>query len=243
MGNIEQGLNTYSLYLLVFGSILLIVFALVSLKIKKLDPENKKLLYLAIIISAIIPTLALSFSTVYLNVVSSSGGPVHWHADFEVWNCGQKINLKDPKGFSNRIGTRTLHEHGDDRIHLEGLVITPTDANLSNFFRVVGGDLTTSSVSMPINDGTFSIKNGDTCVSATDPKLQVFAYKTDKDNYYSQKKIENPADYIISAESNVPPADCIIIEYDTSKAKTDKLCRSYKVAQKIGKLKGEKNGN
>ncbi len=239
----EQAINSYSLYVLVLGAIFLILFALLSLKTKKNSPESKKTLFGAIAVSVLVPTIVLVITTVYLNMKSISHGPVHWHADFEIWNCGTEVNLKDPVGFSNRIGTRTLHEHGDNRIHLEGLVMNPTDASLGNFFHVVGGELTSTSLSMPINDGTFSVKNGETCPKTSNPQLQVFIHKTDKDNYYSQKKIENPADYIISPESNVPPAECVIIEFDSPKERINRLCRSYRVGLKTGKLKGEKNGN
>ena len=58
-------------------------------------------------------------STIYLNTNSDSGGPVHWHADIEFWACGNEIELRDPTGFSNKIGTGTLHEHDDHRIHLD----------------------------------------------------------------------------------------------------------------------------
>ncbi len=238
MENLEQVLNTYSLYLLLFGSIFLIVLALVALKAKKLSPDNKKILFLSILVSALIPTIVMSASTVYLNVVSSSGGPVHWHADFEVWACGKEVDLKDPKGLSNKIGTPTLHEHNDKRIHLEGVVFAPTDASVGKFFQVVGGQLSSGSFSLPTNNSNLSVKNGTNCPGQTMSEVQMFVYKTDKDNHYSQQKIADPANYVISPFSVVPQGDCIIVEFDSPKDKTDKLCRSYKVSEKTGKVKG-----
>ncbi len=59
-------------------------------------------------------------------------------------------------------------------------------------------------------------------------KLQVFVYKYDKANKtYSQHKLTNPAGYVIRGEAIVPPGDCIIVEYDSPKDSTDKLCRQY----------------
>ena len=238
--DIEHLLNTYSLYILTLGSIFLGGLALIALKTKGLDKGAKKLLFSAIVIVTLIPTIVMSASTIYLNVISSSGGPVHWHADIEVWNCGKEVDLKDPKGLSNKIGTPTLHEHNDKRIHLEGVVLKPTDASLGNFFHVIGGSLTRDAFSIPSNEGLLSVRNGANCAGETTSQVQVFAYTTDKKNNYFQQKLEDPASFIIAPFSVVPQGDCIIVEFGFPKEKTDKLCRSYKVAEKIGKVKGEK---
>lgn len=234
--NIEELLNTYSLYMLGFGVVALGILAAVCLKLKKISPDNKKFLFLAIVLVTLIPTLIMSASTVYINSVSSSGGPVHWHADIEVWNCGSEFNLKDPIGLSNKIGTSTLHEHNDKRIHLEGVVLRPEDASIGNFFHVIGGSLKSDAFSVPTNYGLFSVANGGKCNSGVGT-VQVFVYRTDKDNYYTQEKVANPQEYIMSPYSSVPAGDCIIVEFDTPKERTDKMCRSYKVAEEIGKVK------
>lgn len=239
MENIEATLTSYSLMVLAIGTVLLAILALISLKVKKLSHEAKKTLFLSIIVSTIIPTIVMSFSTIYLNTISSSKGPVHWHADFQVFACGQEYELKDPKGLSNKIGTATLHEHNDKRIHLEGVVVTPPDASLGKFFHVVGGELTPDSVSLPTDNGLKTFKTGDMC-GDKNVDLQVFLYKTDKDGYYTQEKLTDPAKYIMSPYSSVPAGDCVIIELDSPKDKTERMCRSYEVAQKIGKLKGER---
>ena len=255
MNNIEHLLNTYSLYLLVFGTISLALLAAIALKAKKLSEESKKLLFIAIAGVTLIPTLVMSGSTVYLNTISSSGGPVHWHADFEIWNCGEEVDLKDPKGLSNKIGTSTLHEHNDKRIHLEGVVIKSEDASLGNFFHVIGKDmpiegsgeragLTATSLTVPTNNnGLMSMHNGSLCPSGEPAEIQVFVYKTNKDNSYTQQKISDPQNHIIAPFSVVPQGDCIIVEFDAPKDRTDKLCRSYKVAEEIGKVKGGHNGH
>lgn len=242
MENIEHLLNTYSFYLLIFGSVSLMVLATIALKIKNLSEENKKLLFIAIVSVTLIPTIVMSASTVYLNVTSSSGGPVHWHADLEIWNCGKEVDLLDPKGLSNKIGTPTFHEHNDKRIHLEGIVFTPRDASLGNFFHVIGGKLSADSFFVPTNSGLTSAKNGDSC-GGRSGEVQVFVYKTNKDNTYIQQKLSEPQNYVISPFSGVPQGDCIIVEFDEPKTRTDKMCRSYKVAEEIGKVKGENRGN
>lgn len=101
-------------------------------------------------------TLLLAISTIYLNVQSDSGGPVHWHADIEFWVCDNEIELVNPEGFSNKVGTWTLHEHNDHRIHLEGVVVDDrNDASLGKFMSVIGGAITDDALIVPVNpEGT-----------------------------------------------------------------------------------------
>lgn len=240
--NIEVLLNTFSLYLLAFGVIALTILAVIALKIKNLSEDNKKLVFLAIVLVTLIPTIAMSASTVYINTISSSGGPVHWHADIEIWKCGEKMNLKDPVGrFSNKIGNPTLHEHNDERIHLEGVVLTPLDASLGRFFEVIDGRITSTTLEVPTNEGQMIFNNGDFCPGDISSAVQVFVYTTDENDTYTQRKLEEPENYIISPESIVPAGDCIIVEFDAPKEQTDKLCRSYKVAEEIDKVRGGRN--
>lgn len=236
----EQTLLDYSLIYLGLGAIALGLLAAMSLKAKKLTEKKKEILFFSIVAATMIPTLFVIFSTVYLNTTSSSGGPVHWHADIEIWACGSEINLRDPKGLSNKIGTATLHEHNDKRIHLEGLVMERPDANLGNFFKVIGGNVTGAALRVPTNEGVVSFNTGQTCPTGEVGEVQTFVYKTDKDGFYTQEKITSPAEYILSPESTVPHGDCIMVEFGPPKEKTDNMCRSYVVAEKIGKLKGER---
>lgn len=239
MMDLEHLIAIYSWKILGVASIVLVILAIVSLKIKKPKAHTKKILFLGIIGAVVIPTLYLISSTIYLNTVSSSKGPVHWHADIEIWACGKELDLKDPTGWSNKIGTATLHEHNDKRIHLEGVVVNSDDASLGKFFRVIEGSLSPTSINVPTNDSLVSLQNGMEC-NGQPAELQVFVFQTDKENYYTQQKLVNPGDYIISPYSSVPAGDCIIVEFDSPKSRTDKMCRSYKVAEQIDKLKGEK---
>lgn len=235
MENLEATLTTYSLSVLAVGTFFLVLFAAISLKKKKLSASAKKTLFLAIAASAIVPTLVMAVTTIYLNMISSSNGPVHWHADFEIYACGQELELKDPTGLSNKIGTATLHEHNDKRVHLEGVVVEPDDASLGEFFQVIGGELTQNSVTIPTTTDILTYTTGDACGTAAG-SLQVFVYQVNDEGYYSQQKLSDPASYIISPQSNIPPGDCVIVEFDTPKEQTEKLCRSYQVAEELGKI-------
>ena len=231
-------ISSLSLRVVILGSLILLILVLISLAIKNLSSTLKKILFFSIIFVVFFVTIFLAGSTIYLNNASVSKGPVHYHADFEIWNCGKEVDLKDPKGFSNKIGTPTLHEHNDKRIHLEGVVVDKSSATLGRFFEVIGGNINSASLSLPTNNGQLTLTSGDFCSNGKRGVMQVFVYKVQNGSYY-QKKIENPQDYVFTFQTNVPPADCIIIELDSFKQKTDRLCRSYKVAIETHKLKGE----
>lgn len=80
------------------------------------------------------------------------------------------------------------------------------------------------------SDGRYTLtaSNGMPCVDGKKTALQVFAYSYDKINgTYSQEKLSDPNSYIISPERDVPPGDCLIIEYGQVKDTTERLCREY----------------
>ncbi|MBI2142977.1 hypothetical protein HYU20_01395, partial [Candidatus Woesearchaeota archaeon] len=50
-------------------------------------------------------------------------------------------------------------------------------------------------------------------------------------------------DYVPSPFGNVPPGDCIIFEFGSAvKEKTERMCESYEVALKLGKVAGDSLG-
>ena len=136
---------------------------------------------------------------------------------------------------TNRVGTSTLHEHGDNRIHVEGVLTELYYGDVHSFFEVVGGEINENSFSIPTNYGL--IQSG-----GCNGTLQIFVYKVIDQNSkpweYIQKKVS--PEYILSPQSNVPPGDCIVIEYGTEKKKTDRICESYEIAIQKGKLVEQK---
>jgi len=200
----------------------------------KAGRTEKKIIFILIALPVAIATVYLAVDTVYLNIVSESGGPVHWHADYEVWVCDKKLDLIDPTGFENRVGSPVFHEHNDDRIHVEGVLVRVRDANLESYFEIIGGKLSDSELSYPANSGTVSANNGDLC-NDKPGKLQAFVYKTSGNRYHQQKIADFPH-YVLSPYSQVPPGDCIIIEFGEEKNQSDKMCETYKVAINKGDL-------
>ena len=239
---LEDTIRSNSIKVVVVASILVLGSVALTILLKHQGENLKKILFAGIVIPVLISTIFLASSTIYLNSVSSSGGPVHWHADFEIWDCGQNLELTDPQGFSNRVGSATFHEHNDNRIHVEGVVTEKSEASLGRFFQFVGGNLYSDGFKIPTNQGLIVRENGDLCPDGREGTLQAFVYKTEG-GVFRQEKLSDPVSYILSPYGNVPPGDCIILEFDSEiKETTDKLCDSYKL-QKLKKNIEEDSSN
>ncbi|MEK7617469.1 MAG: hypothetical protein AAB414_05475 [Patescibacteria group bacterium] len=226
--------NSITYTLLAAGILVLILFG--SLFLKNQSERLKFFLFISIVAVTLVNTIYLVGSTIYLNGESETGGPVHWHADFEIWNCGQEIELADPKGFSNRVGTSVTHEHNDNRIHIEGVVLENRQASLKHFFEEIGGSFNGTHLAIPTNEGILNLEDGNKCPDGKVGTLQVFVHKS-LNGTFSQQKLIFPEKYIISPHGNVPPGDCIIFEFGPPKDKTDKLCTFYEVAIQKGDLR------
>jgi len=222
---------------------LIVIISIIAINFSKEKTEKTKwLIFLAIIIPIFLTSAYLAGSTIYLNLISETRGPVHWHADFEIWNCDEKIELTKPKGLSNRLGNPVFHEHGDNRIHVEGVVVQSKEVDIHNFFEVIGGKLTNNYLSVPIDNDIIEMQDGSIC-NENPGKLQVFLYRIknpeDTKNWvFEQKKLDNFEDYILSPYSQIPPGDCIIIEFSAEKEKTEHICETHKVSVQRGELSG-----
>lgn len=196
----------------------------------------KVILFGALVLVILANTIYLAGSTIYLNQQSTTGGPVHWHADYQIWNCGKQIELKDPEGFSNKVGTETVHEHNDNRMHIEGVILDFADSSPHHFFESLGGSMSNTHLTIPTEEGVVTMKNGQNCPDGRVGMFQVFVYQT-KNGVVSQRKLEDSESYQITQTGNVPPGDCLIFEFDSNiKDKTDKLCTSYETAKETGKI-------
>ncbi|MDZ4243997.1 MAG: hypothetical protein U1C57_02725 [Candidatus Doudnabacteria bacterium] len=240
----------------------LLLFSLV----KREKTEAVKLfLFWGMVIPIIFTTVFLAAITVIKNQTSVTKGPVHWHADYEIYVCSQavkdqtsynyrfipeakahegeedeELDLVDPAGFSNRVGTSDFHEHGDGRIHVEGVVEHLEDVSLGKFFEAIGGQLSPTFMRLPTNHGEMIVQNGMGCPGGTNGAWQIFVYKT-QNNIVTQDKVTNFVDYVLSPYSNIPPGDCIIMEFTSEiKDKTDKICKFYEIALNKGELMYER---
>lgn len=159
--DLETFISNLSVTVTVAGALLVLVLvgiaALIGKSKKKKTRALKLPIFVAIAVVVLGTTFTISGGTVYLNLASATGGPVHWHADFEIWACGNELELRDPSGFlSNKIGTATYHEHNDKRIHVEGVPIDlPYDFSLGKFMNVVGGGISNDSLVVPLNESKF----------------------------------------------------------------------------------------
>lgn len=199
---------TSMVYSLVFISFVVLLSVVLR---KNLTGKKKKVLFVLVLIPILFSTAYSAASTVYLNLVSETKGPVHWHADFEIWLCGQKVLLKDPSFLDNKVGTPVIHHHnegrdlnGTYRLHVEGVLANLREANLSHFFEAMGNYLQKESIGLFLEDGSQKRwNNGDICPNTSKQgKLKVFV---------NEKEIDNFPEYVISPYTNVPPGDFIKI--------------------------------
>ena len=236
---LEETIRSNSIKVIIVATIIIVISVLLTIFLKNAGEGLKKILFSLIVIPTVVGTLFIAGSTLYLNFQSISGGPVHWHAEYEIWDCGEQLELGDPEGLSNKVGSATLHEHNDNWIHLEGVVTKESEASLGKYFDIVGGDISDDSFRIPTNEGLISRHNGDLCPDGSEGLMQVFIYQTEN-KVYTQQKIKDPKNYLISPESSIPPGDCIIIEFDPlEKEKTDKLCEQYQLQKLKGNLYGD----
>ena len=178
-----------------FGALILIIILLH----KAMNDAVKRAVYIALVAVVFIVTAYLVVTTLHLNIISLTKGPVHWHADFEIWVCDKEIKLVEPKGLSNKQGTDLMHAHNDNRIHVEGVILDKKQASLGAFFYAVGGSLTNDGLKVSTDNGLFSFHDGDFC-NEKPAKFYVFV---------NGNLIENPSPYEIAPYEKVPPGDGI----------------------------------
>ncbi|MEM4255146.1 MAG: hypothetical protein QXR53_02335 [Candidatus Norongarragalinales archaeon] len=195
-------LNT-ALYALAFVVIIAITAAVFK---EELGDKGKKAAFVLIALIVVATTLYLGGSIVWVNLNSASGGPVHWHADYEVWACGEKIEMQMSEGLSNKIGTQLFHHHNDMRIHVEGVVMNLEDVELGEFFEAIGGEFTKDELKVVLQDGTVqTLRNGDLCPDGHAGTLKLYV------NGELNKKMN---EYVIKPYSQVPPGDVLKIVFD-----------------------------
>lgn len=203
--------------------IILVSFYVVP-NVNKLKKSQKKFFFWLIVTPIVFSSLYLASHTVYENITSITKGPIHWHADYQVWACGQRLHLEEPHGIlDNKQGTGLLHAHEDDRIHIEGTISNLKEVTLSKFFEANKGVLTNEYITIPTDDGIKSFTNAQTCPDGSVGYLKV---------YVNGKLMPNAKDYVISPHPHVPPGDCIIIEFSSfASPTTDKVCESSKTQE------------
>ena len=184
----------------VFGLIAFgILIAIILLFHKKMNEMAKKIVYYLVAAVAVLVTAYLVVTTLHLNSISLTKGPVHWHADFEIWACDKEILIKEPEGLSNKQGVDLMHAHNDQRIHVEGVILDKKQASLGAFFYAIGGSLSNDGFIVPTDTELVSYHDGDHCNEKAG-KLYVFV---------NGQLISDSARYEISQYEKVPPGDRI----------------------------------
>ncbi|HLC49956.1 MAG TPA: hypothetical protein VJI97_00845 [Candidatus Nanoarchaeia archaeon] len=185
-----------------YGLMALGVFvAVMVLFHKQMSETTKKIVYYLVAGVAVFVTVYLIIVTLHINVVSLSKGPVHWHADFEVWACDNELKLPSPTGMSNKQGVALLHSHDDNRIHVEGVIMNNIQASLGAYFYAVGGSLSSDGFTFPTAEGSVTMHEGNLC-NGQPGHLYTFV---------NGNSISEPQSYAIAPHEKVPPGDKIKI--------------------------------
>lgn len=220
-------------------------------KRRKLRP----MLFSILILVVLAVTWFTTGTAIYTDALSYTGGPIRWQAAYQVWACGNQLELRDPRGLlSGTVGRSDIYERNDGRIHISGIPSSPAEASLGAFMNAVGGTINSTTLSLPLNDSELyadgqvpqnsdqiqpflhttasgnvaTFTSGQQCGSKVS-EVQTFVYKYSNDTKtYSQAKISDPASYTISGERNVPKGDCVIMEFSPHHNRTDKICPEIK---------------
>ena len=196
------------------GAFILLVSFMAFISRNLTTDAHKKMFFILIAVPTVLVTLYMAATTVYLNLASTSGGPVHWHADYEIWACGEKVeHLEDAGLLSNTVGSPVLHHHEDNRIHVEGLVVNKEDIALAKFFKVIGGGLTDSAITLPLEGGAVkTYRNGDLCPDGKPGTLRLYVKEHQTGQFFESTEI---AGYVIKPGFEVPPGDYLKIAFET----------------------------
>lgn len=205
----EEAARFYFFDAFLYGIAALIVLSLLAVHYREhmTKTEKKVVFVLYILITAGI-TIYIAGGTAYLNMTSATGGPIHWHADFEVWACGQKLEMQHSEGLENKVGTNLMHAHDDYRIHVEGVLQHMDEASVGEFFEAIGGEFSEDTLTVPLLDTSMRTwKNGDLCPDGNPGKIRFFI--NGKENFDFGK-------YIIAPYADVPPGDFLNITFSTT---------------------------
>lgn len=236
---LESTLSSLSVKIALTAGGIIFLVSIFSILTEGKTERLKKILFYIMMTSIVLPTVFFAGSTVYLNIISDTGGPVHWHLDYRILACGKEEVLAGPTGFlSNKVGTPTFHHHDDNRIHVEGTVVEVEEVDIEHFFEIIGGKFSNSAFTIPTASGNRTYKNGDLCPSGDRGTWQAFLFEVPDPSSKESRvsKLDNPADYVMKPQSQIPPGDCVVFEFGPERALPDVTCPFYDIAYRTGKL-------
>ena len=90
------------------------------------------------------------------------------------------------------------------------------------------------------NQTVIEVSDGELC-NGEPAEVQIFAYVVSNPDARQKsgflvEQLKVNGNYILSPYQDVPPGDCIIVEFDKRKNKTDKICETYRIAVEQGRM-------
>lgn len=231
---------SYALPVVEAGVIACLLLAAVSFyREDDLTMHDKNVLMNAFLVAVLVPSFYTAGAFVHQSQTSWSGGEIHYHADYEVLveQDGElrALDLIDPSNFcgsdymctlNDRTGITEYHEHNDNRIHLEGVFETRSEATLAAFFETFGGELSNTRLVYPTNEEVVEVEenggnlkvivrrgtggNRHWCVIGDDVSRDETCV-----NQYTGELATSPSGYIVSPYKKGPSLDDIFVIYDS----------------------------
>ena len=110
---------------------------------------------------------------------------VHWHAQLDVYACGENKLMPAPEG-EHHLGLPLLHTHSDRLIHIEGKIWKKEDIMLGAYMDAIG---------IPFNDTQLlDYKNDGMCDNGKPNKVRMIV--NDKENFEFRNYVINNKDKI-----------------------------------------------
>lgn len=200
MADVSHFLEDYWGYFMIGVSLLFLIVLIIDGHIQEPHAHKRFCLLAFVVICVVVLSVTgyILFDTMSKNIFSWSKGPVHWHADLEIFTCGQERHFDSPESkLLNRVGSASVHHHDDMRIHLEGVLMNREQATLGYFFDTI--DVPFSS------DRIFEYRNGDSCPDGKTGKVRMYINGVENFEF---------REYVIAPYPDVPPGDRIKITFD-----------------------------
>ena len=81
------------LYILISFILIIVIVGICLIRGNKTSEKEKKILFVILSVSVLLSTFYLAGFTIYENVKSETGGPIHWHADYKIIVCDKRLDL------------------------------------------------------------------------------------------------------------------------------------------------------
>lgn len=210
------------------------------------------------LISGVVVATTAAFVVIHMIAMSGSedASIERRQSRFVISVCEQQIPILSNDFLSSTAGSARQKVFEDGRFEYLGYVTEPErDVTLGSFFRVFGGSINASTMTLPyssntearlansatlaqfiktnpIGDRYLEIQSGSSC-DIFPSMISVFTYRYDEStDAFVQTRLTQPESYVISREER-ETMDCIVVIYGEPAETTNLRCGDYPDADRI----------